>query len=99
MNKEEKLVILEKLVSFNTSEGNELAEAQYLQDLLLEHGIESEIENLGNHEANLIAEIGTDKPVFTISGHLDTVAVDVDKWDTDPFTLVRKDAKCMEVVY
>lgn len=94
MNKEEKLVILEKLVSFNTSEGNELAGAQYLQDLLLEHGIESEIENLGNHEANLIAEIGNgQKPVFTISGHLDTVAVDVDKWDTDPFTLVRKDGQ------
>lgn len=94
MNKEEKLAVLEKLVSFNTAGGHELAEAQYLQDLLLNHGIESEIENLGDNQANLIAEIGNgQKPVFTISGHLDTVAVDVDKWDTDPFTLVRKDGQ------
>ncbi|USS86895.1 ArgE/DapE family deacylase [Fructilactobacillus cliffordii] len=94
MEQQEKLAVLRQLVGVKTIDGNELAAAEYIQDLLAEHGIKSEIHNLGHQQANLIAEIGTgQKPVFTVSGHLDTVAVDEDDWDTDPFELVQKDGQ------
>ncbi|USS89890.1 ArgE/DapE family deacylase [Fructilactobacillus cliffordii] len=94
MEQQEKLAVLRQLVGFKTIGGNELAAAEYIQDLLAEHGIKSEIHDLGHQQANLIAEIGTgQKPVFTVSGHLDTVAVDEADWDTDPFELVQKDGQ------
>ncbi|USS93679.1 ArgE/DapE family deacylase [Fructilactobacillus ixorae] len=94
MERQAKLAILERLVGFQTTGGNELAVAQYLQSVLAEHGITSELQELGNHQANLIAEIGTgQQPVFTVSGHLDTVAVDEAEWATDPFELVQKDGQ------
>ncbi|USS87755.1 ArgE/DapE family deacylase [Fructilactobacillus hinvesii] len=94
MERQEKLAILQRLIGFKTVGGNELTAAEYVRDLLAEHGIKSEIHDLGNRQANLIAEIGTgDKPVFTVSGHLDTVAVDEADWDTNPFELVQKDGQ------
>ncbi|USS91337.1 ArgE/DapE family deacylase [Fructilactobacillus carniphilus] len=94
MEQQEKLAVLRQLVGFKTIGGNELAAAEYIRDLLAEHGIKSEIHDLGHQQANLIAEIGTgQKPVFTVSGHLDTVAVDEADWDTNPFELVQKDGQ------
>jgi succinyl-diaminopimelate desuccinylase len=67
--------------------------AVYLKQLFDETGIKNDILPLGDSKtrANLVAEIGNGKPVLAISGHMDVVEVDADRWDTDPFTLTEKD--------
>ena len=43
---------------------------------------------------DLIAEIGSGKPVLGLSGHMDVVAAgDLSQWKTDPFILTNIDGK------
>ncbi|NVY95790.1 ArgE/DapE family deacylase [Lactobacillus sp. DCY120] len=87
MQEAEKLAILEQLVSFPSVNDHELPVAQYLHDLLAQHGIDSQVLSLGGDRANLVAEIGSGQPVLALSGHLDVVEVNRDNWQTDPFQL------------
>lgn len=91
---EEKINILKDLVAFKSVNGGEIEVATYLHDLLKEHGIESEIIELDEGRANLIAEIGSGSPVIGISGHMDVVSEgDAADWKFDPFELTEEDGK------
>ncbi|MBI5975972.1 ArgE/DapE family deacylase [Staphylococcus canis] len=89
---EDKVKILSDLVSIKTVNDNEIEVCQYLQKLLKEHGIESQIDKVSETRANLIAEIGEGTPVLGISGHMDVVSEgDASEWTYDPFTLTEDD--------
>ncbi|BDZ32141.1 ArgE/DapE family deacylase [Lactiplantibacillus sp. WILCCON 0030] len=90
MERTEKIEILRQLVKIQSVNGNELPVAKYLKQLFDQAGISCQILPAGNNRANLVAEIGTGKPVLAISGHMDTVAVTTADWDQDPFTLTTK---------
>ncbi len=92
MNKQEKIKILADLVAIRSVNNNEEAVAQYLTTLLGKHSIETELVQYAPHRANLVAEIGTGKPVTVFSGHEDVVDAGGD-WDTDPFDLTEQDGK------
>lgn len=92
MKKADKLNILRDLVGINTVNGNEVRAAKYLKSLLKRYGIDGQLIDLGNHQANLVVEYGNgQKPVLAVSGHMDTVAVNEEMWNTNPFELVTKD--------
>lgn len=93
MDEKQKLAVLEKLVSFKSVNGHEYPVAVYLQSLLKQAGITSKIISLGNDRANLVAEIGSGKPVLGVVGHMDVVDVELDNWKTDPFKLTAKGDK------
>ena len=92
--KQEKIQILEDLVSIKSVNDNEMEVCKYLQNLLSEHGIKSEIIKVSDSRANLVAEIGEGAPVLGISGHMDVVSAgDENKWTYDPFKLTEVDGK------
>ena len=93
MEKAEKVQILRDLVSINTVGGNELEAAQYLKSVFDKYGIKNEVRPLQDNRANLVAEIGSGKPVLVVSGHLDVVAVNEQEWQSNPFTLTEKDGQ------
>jgi acetylornithine deacetylase/succinyl-diaminopimelate desuccinylase-like protein len=67
--------------------GNETRGAQYLQSILAQEGIPSEIFELAPGRGNLVARLngnGAKRPVL-IMGHIDTVGVEREKWTVDPF--------------
>lgn len=70
----DKLNLLKDLVKIESVNDNELEVCQYLHKLFQQHDINSEIIQLNDTRANLVAEIGTDGPVLGISGHMDVVA-------------------------
>lgn len=80
--------ILQDLVQINTAGANELAVADYLQALLANHGIVSQLVPLAPKRVGLIAEIGNGQgPTLAFDGHADTVALgDLNKWDVDPLS-------------
>lgn len=82
-----RLALLKKAIQFNTANGNEAPPAQWLQQVLAEHGIPSELVEFAPHRAGLVAEIGTgQEPILAFAGHLDTVAPNAaGAWQTDPF--------------
>lgn len=86
-----KIKILKDLVHIQSVNGNELEVATYLANLFKENEITCEVLPTKDGRANLVAEIGSGKPVLAISGHMDTVAVNPDDWDQDPFTLTKVD--------
>ena len=67
--------ILQELLKINTVNppGNERAAAVYLQQLFLSHNIACEVQELGEHRANFIAEWGEGKKTLEFNGHLDVV--------------------------
>lgn len=90
----QKLQFLEDLILIDTVNHNELEVCRYLQQLLSDHSIEAKIIELGEHRANLVAEIGQEGPVLGISGHMDVVSPgDREKWTYDPFKLTEVDGK------
>lgn len=93
MQEEQKLSILKDIIAIQSVNDHEKDVAVYLKQLFDETGIKNDILPLGDSKtrANLVAEIGNGKPVLAISGHMDVVEVDADRWDTDPFTLTEKD--------
>lgn len=91
---EEKVQILADIVKIKSVNDNEIQVANYLKDLFAQHGIESEIDSISPHRANLIAKIGNGHPVMGISGHMDVVSEgDIDKWDYPPFELTEENGK------
>ena len=67
----------------------------YIRDYLKSLGVDSLlVEDEAGTKANLYATLGPkDKPGIMLSGHTDTVPVDGQEWDTDPFTLTERDDK------
>lgn len=87
MEKTQQEQILKDLIHINSVNGNELAVAQYLQQLFAKYGIEARLDAFGDHRANLIVELGgnIDDRILGLTGHMDTVAIgDRDKWQHDP---------------
>jgi len=93
---ERTIACLEALVGFDTtSRDSNLALIEWVERYLAEFGVASQrINNDSGTKANLWATIGpaVDGGII-LSGHTDVVPVDGQNWDSDPFTLVRKDDK------
>lgn len=88
MEDQAKVALLQKVVSFNTVNGNERPLAEYLQGVLKAHGIDSQLVDFAENRACLVAEFG-DQPgkVLALAGHMDTVSVgDPKKWKYSPFS-------------
>lgn len=64
-----------------------------LADWLETLGFKIELQALGNHKHNLIATLGQGSGGLVLSGHTDTVPHDLDRWQSDPFTLTERDNK------
>lgn len=77
--------ILEKLVSFETVNGNEAECAHWIADLLRFIGMNVIVQDLGSSRANVFAYIGDDAR-FLLCGHLDVVPA-AGSWLSHPFTL------------
>lgn len=93
-NNEQKIQVLADLVKIKSVNGNEEEVANYITELFKKHGISTKIMSVEEGRVNLVAEIGSGKPVIGVSGHMDVVdAGDLSKWDTDPFELTEKDGK------
>ena len=87
------VAMLEKLVAFDTvSRNSNLNLISFVQHLLSEHGIQSElVHNADRTKANLFATIGPSIPGgVVLSGHTDVVPIDDQDWHTDPFTVVER---------
>lgn len=88
MDEHKKIQILQHLIQINSVNGNEAAVADYIQQLFTAHGITAKQVPYTSGRSNLIAEIGdsTSDKVFSLAGHLDTVATgDPADWQFDPF--------------
>ena len=87
---------IRKLISFDTTSRNSNMELiHYIREYLKSLGVDSLLvkDDTGT-KANLYATLGPkDKPGIMLSGHTDTVPVDGQEWDTDPFTLTERDDK------
>lgn len=86
----EAVAILQALIRFNTVNlpGNETAAAEYIAGLLHEAGIEAEViesaPGRGSVVGRLRAEHPTARPLL-LTGHIDVVSVEAEKWRHDPF--------------
>lgn len=85
--------ILERLVSFDTtSRSSNLELIQYVESLLMEHGVQSRRIPDGRDRVNLFASIGdTTAPGLFMGGHTDVVPVTGQAWRSEPFELTRMD--------
>jgi acetylornithine deacetylase len=87
---------LKKLISFDsTSRNSNLDIVTYLKDYLASVGVKAEVLfNETRQKANLFAVLpaqsGSTTGGIVLSGHLDTVPVDGQNWDSDPFTVAAK---------
>ena len=89
--------ILRDLIRIDTTNppGNETRAAEFIQKLLQQEGIPSEIIESAEGRGNLIARLkgtGT-KPAMILLGHLDVVPVDQKEWSTPPFAAEVVDGK------
>jgi acetylornithine deacetylase len=85
--------LLTTLVSFDTvSKRSNMELVDFVQEYLAGFGVQSTLVPSDNGEkANLFATIGPkDRKGVILSGHTDVVSVDNQAWETDPFTVVRK---------
>lgn len=86
---------LVELIQIDSSNppGNETDVANYLQAVLAEEGLQSELYALEESRANLVSRIkgnGSKRPIL-LMGHTDVVGVQADKWYADPFSGMRQD--------
>ncbi len=87
---------LQNLVRFDTSNppGNERPAADYLHDILVDEGIESEVAGPLPHRSSVLARVRGDgsggRPVLLVS-HLDVVPATPAGWDVEPFSATLKD--------
>lgn len=94
INEDERIQILKDLVAIPSVNDHELQVANYLQQLLASHQIESKVLPVTGDRANLVAEIGHGQPVLAISGHMDVVDPGTKTdWDSNPFTLTERQGK------
>ncbi len=90
------IAMLEKLVAFDTvSRNSNLNLISFVQQLLQDHGIESQLVHNADHtKANLLATIGPQiEGGVVLSGHTDVVPIDDQDWQSDPFKVVERDGK------
>jgi len=88
--------ILASLVGFDTTSRNSnLALIDWVESYLAEYGVTGErVYDATGDKANFYATIGpAHVPGYILSGHTDTVPVDGQIWDTDPFQLVASDQR------
>jgi acetylornithine deacetylase len=88
--------MLARLVSFDTTSRNSnLGLIGLVRGFLDEHGVPYRISlDRTGEKANLHAVIGPQAPGgIAFSGHVDTVPVDGQAWQSDPFTLRREDGR------
>lgn len=88
MDDQAKVALLQKVIQFNTVNGNERALAEFLKGVLAKHHINSQLVDFTDQRSCLVAEIG-DQPgkVLAFAGHMDTVATgDPAKWQYPPFS-------------
>jgi acetylornithine deacetylase len=86
--------LLARLVAFDTtSHRSNLPLIEWVQGYLLDLGIESwTLFDAGRAKANLFASVGPpDAGGVCLHGHTDVVPVDGQPWQTDPFSLTRRD--------
>ena len=86
---EEAVAILQRLIQFDTTNppGNERPAAEYLQQVLAQDGIASEILESAPGRANLVARLqgdGSAGPLLLL-GHTDVVYADPAEWTHPPF--------------
>lgn len=95
MDKDAQINFFKKLVAINTVNGNELAAANYIKDVLAEHHIAAQLVPFAPGRANLIAEVGDNPgPVLAFAGHIDTVDTgDPAKWSYNPFSATEIDGQ------
>lgn len=94
LSNEERVKILSDIIEIQSVNEKELDVAHYLQKLFKQYDINSEILELEDESsrANLVAEIGSGKPVVGVSGHMDVVKTgDTEQWNYDPFKLTEDD--------
>ncbi|MCI6735664.1 MAG: ArgE/DapE family deacylase [Aerococcus urinaeequi] len=85
---EEKIEFLGELIAIDSVNGKEKQVAEHIQAFLKSRDIDSEVIDLGDGRADLVANYGSGKPVIGISGHMDVVAAgDPSAWDFDPFKM------------
>lgn len=90
LSNEERVKILSDIIEIQSVNEKELDVAQYFQKLFKKYDIDSEVLKLNGEasRANLIAEIGSGKPVVAVSGHMDVVTTgNTALWNYDPFKL------------
>lgn len=93
-SEKEKIQLLADIVELQTENNNEIDVCNYLTDLFDKYDIKSEILNVNEHRANIVAEIGNGSPILALSGHMDVVdAGNQDNWSYPPFQLTEKDGK------
>ncbi len=88
--------LLDRLVSFDTTSAKSNLELiGFVRDYLAGFGIASQIVPYQDGaKANLFATIGrNDGAGIILSGHTDVVPARADEWDSDPFTLTRRDTR------
>ena len=91
LTNEQKVKILSEIVAITSVNDNELAEAQYLAQWLNQYDIDTHIDYISGQRANLIATIGSGKPVVAVSGHMDVVNEgNHDDWTSPPFELTER---------
>lgn len=86
---------LQALIRFDSTNppGNELPVARYLTSALESEGIETQLFVPAENRGAVIARIrgsGAKRPVMLMA-HMDTVAVERDKWSCDPFAGIVRD--------
>lgn len=86
---QEAVEILQRLIQFDTTNppGNERPAADYIQHLLAQEGIDSEILESAPGRANLVARLeghSSAGPLLLL-GHTDVVYADPDEWTYPPF--------------
>lgn len=91
LTNEQKVKILSEIVAIPSVNDNELAVAQYLAQWLNQYDIDTHIDYISGQRANLIATIGSGKPVVAVSGHMDVVNEgNHDDWTSPPFELTER---------
>ncbi|MGI8643310.1 MAG: M20/M25/M40 family metallo-hydrolase [Thermomicrobiales bacterium] len=81
---------LQTLIQFDTTNppGNETVAAQWVVDLCREAGLEAEVVESAPGRGNAIARLrseGSTKRPLMLTGHVDVVSVERDRWTQDPF--------------
>lgn len=91
LTNEQKVGILSEIVAIPSVNDNELAVAQYLEQWLNRYDIDTHIDYISGQRANLIATIGSGKPVIAVSGHMDVVNEgNHEDWTSPPFELTER---------
>jgi len=80
----EAVELTQKLVNIRSYTGDEKQIAEYIAEYFEKNGIEVEIDQ----NYNVIATVGSKNqyPLLLLNGHMDTVPVDHNKWNVDPFS-------------